>query len=91
MTASVVDAPQTAPDGDRAVRTVVVELQGGLDGPLTLLTMLRGRRYDVVDLRAEIGTESSRLTVSVLLPAARTDVLLERLRRVPVVLDARPA
>ena len=78
-------AADPGPDG----RSVVVELVPGPDGPLAILTMLRGRRYDVVDVRVE--RRGARMTVSVALPPSRMPVLLERLRRIPVVLAAHAA
>ncbi|MCW0212686.1 MAG: hypothetical protein OJJ54_04960 [Pseudonocardia sp.] len=67
-------------------RLVRTRLDGGMDAVLRVVTLLRGRAYEVrgmsVDLRR--GT----LEVTVLLDADGTALLLERLRRLPSVRTA---
>jgi hypothetical protein len=71
--------------------TVVVQVTAGLDGVLRVAAMLRGRRYPVRDLTVDVheGATASELRATVLLSGPDTDLLLERLRRMPAVLAAR--
>lgn len=89
MTASLLDPPARTAAPLRDVLTFTVGLEPGMDGPLSVLTMLRGRRYDVVDARIEL--RGAHLTLRVAMDATGADLLLERLRRIPVVLDAHRA
>lgn len=89
MTASLLDARAPHPPATRPARDILsftVGLEAGMDGPLSVLTMLRGRRYDVVDTRIEL--RGAHLTLRIAMPESGADLLLERLRRIPVVLDA---
>lgn len=87
MTASLLcSRPESAPRPARDIHSFTLGLQEGLDGPASVLSMLRGRRYDVVDARIEL--RGAHMTVRVALPASRAELLLERLRRLPLVLDA---
>jgi hypothetical protein len=92
MTHSLATRPQT-----RAVTTeypmhrcVVVHVDGGLDGVLRVLTTLRGRQYRVRDLAVQVheGVRVSEVRATVVLTADHTDLLLDRLRRLPAVLTA---
>lgn len=71
-------------------RSVTVHLVDGLDGVLKVAMMLRGRRYRVRDLSVDVreGVVESVFTCTIALSAADTALLLERLRRVPVVVSA---
>lgn len=85
--------PRTAAAGPPefpAHRAVVVGATGGLDGVVRIATMLRGRRYRVRDLAVQVreGVVVSDIRVVVVLTASETDLLLERLRRLSVVLSA---
>lgn len=73
-----------------AHRTVIIGSTGGLDGVMRIATMLRGRRYRVRDLAVHVreGVVVSEIRVVVVLTASETDLLLERLRRLAVVLSA---
>lgn len=71
-------------------RAITVHVTGGFDGSLRVLVMLRGRRYRVRDLAVEVyeGVVQSRIDCTITLSAAETRLLLERLRRIPVVVTA---
>lgn len=83
-------APEIRPAGFAAHRTVTVGVAGGLDAVLRVAMMLRGRRYRVRDLAVHVreGVVVSEIRVVVVLTADETDLLLERLRRLPEVLGA---
>jgi len=74
-------------------RSITAHLTGGLDGVLRVVTMLRGRAYRVRDLSADVGegVVETRVRCTVVLTAAGTSLLLERLRRMPVVVSAEAA
>jgi hypothetical protein len=69
---------------------VVIHVTSGLDGVVRVATMLRGRRYRVRDLAVDVreGVLVSEVRATVLLTAAETGLLLERLRRLAVVVHA---
>lgn len=71
-------------------RSVVAHVTGGLDGVLRVVAMLRGRVYRVRDLQVEVreGIAESRVDCTALLTPAEIDLLLARLRRMPVVASA---
>jgi hypothetical protein len=78
--------PPGATDPGRRQRLVRTRLDGGMDAVHRVVTLLRGRGYEVrgmsVDLRR--GT----LDVTLLVTPDETALLLERLRRLPSVLAA---
>lgn len=82
------------PAGDAAphYRTVAIHLTDGLDGVVRVVTVLRGRSYRVRDVRVDVreGVAESRIDATVLLTGAATELLLARLRRMPVVVSAEP-
>lgn len=67
-----------------------MHVTGGLDGALRVVAMLRGRRYRVRDLSVDVreGVVESRITCTIVLTTNETTLLLERLRRLPVVVAA---
>jgi hypothetical protein len=71
-------------------RSVTVHLVDGLDGVVKVAVMLRGRGYRVRDLSVDIheGVVESVFTCTIALSATDTELLLERLRRLPVVVSA---
>jgi hypothetical protein len=71
-------------------RCVTVQLTDGLDGAHRVISMLRTRRYAVRDLRVSIceGVVVSEVRCTVVSTAADIALLLERLRRIPVVVAA---
>lgn len=73
-----------------AHRTVIVLVTGGLDGVVRIATVLRGRRYRVRELAVDVreGVVVSEIRATVVLTASETDLLLERLRRLPAVVSA---
>ncbi|HEV7471958.1 MAG: hypothetical protein JWP64_4255 [Pseudonocardia sp.] len=83
--AALLDPPR-ATDPGRRQRLVRTRLDGGMDAVHRVVTLLRGRGYEVrgmsVDLRR--GT----LDVTLLVTPDETALLLERLRRLPSVLAA---
>jgi hypothetical protein len=85
LDSAVLDSPVTT-DAGRRQRLVRTRLDGGMDAVQRVVTLLRGRGYEVrgmsVDLRR--GT----LDVTLLVTPAETALLLERLRRLPSVLGA---
>ncbi|WP_409465592.1 hypothetical protein [Amycolatopsis sp. GA6-003] len=74
-------------------RAVTAHVTGGLAGALRVLTLLHGRRYPVRGLDVDVreGVVESRVSCTVLLTARETGLLLERLRRIPVVVSAENA
>jgi hypothetical protein len=84
MTAVALAPAPTAFD-EPAYRSVTASVTGGLDGALRVMTLLRGRRYRVRDLGVHVG--EGRVTCTVLLTPADLDLLLARLRRLPVVVS----
>jgi hypothetical protein len=90
LDAAVPDAalldPPAATDPGRRQRLVRTRLDGGMDAVHRVVTLLRGRGYEVrgmsVDLRR--GT----LDVTLLVTRDETALLLQRLRRLPSVLAA---
>ena len=80
----VVDAPE------ETFHAIDAHLDEGFDGAVRVLTMLRTRRYDVRDVTVAVADGGAGCTVrcTVVLTAARADVLLERLRRMPAVTSA---
>jgi hypothetical protein len=78
--------PPAATDPGRRQRLVRTRLDGGMDAVHRVVTLLRGRGYEVrgmsVDLRR--GT----LDVTLLVTRDETALLLQRLRRLPSVLAA---
>lgn len=79
-------APPAATDPGRRQHLVRTRLDGGMDAVHRVVTLLRGRGYEVrgmsVDLRR--GT----LDVTLLVTPDETALLLQRLRRLPSVLAA---
>lgn len=76
-------------DEFRADRKVIVHVAEGLDGVLRVAMMLRGRRYRVRDLAMTIREGAlSEIRVTVVLTASETELLLNRLRRFPIVVSA---
>jgi hypothetical protein len=73
-----------------AQRRVTAYVGGGLDGALRVVAMLRGRMYRVHDLSVDVrdGVVESPVSATVSLTAAEADLLVERLRRMPVVVSA---
>jgi tRNA U34 2-thiouridine synthase MnmA/TrmU len=71
-------------------RTITAHVSGGFDGALRVATMLRSRGYRVRGLSLDIqeGTVPSRFECTLELHAADVGLLLERLRRIVVVLAA---
>jgi hypothetical protein len=71
-------------------RTVIILVTGGLDDVMRVAMMLRGRRYRVRDLAVVVreGVVVSEIRATVVLTASETDLLLERLRRLPSVISA---
>lgn len=64
-----------------------VRVTGGLDGALRVLTLLHGRRYQVRDVSMDVRDDvvESRIDCTVTVTAVEVPLLLERLRRIPVV------
>ncbi|MFD2473488.1 hypothetical protein [Amycolatopsis silviterrae] len=71
-------------------RAVTAHVTGGLAGALRVMTLLHGRRYPVRNLDVDVreGVVESRVSCTLLLTAGETGLLLERLRRIPVVVSA---
>jgi len=71
-------------------RSVTVQMTGGLDGAHRVITMLRTRRYHVRDLTVSIreGVVVSEVRCTVVSTTTDTALLLERLRRIPIVVAA---
>ncbi|HZZ51648.1 MAG TPA: hypothetical protein VFE65_32540 [Pseudonocardia sp.] len=71
-------------------RSITAHVTDGLDGLLKVTTMLRSRGYRVRDLSVDIreGVIESLITCTIALNTADTELLIERLRRVPVVVSA---
>jgi hypothetical protein len=74
-------------------RSVVIHVDGGLDAALRVAMMLRGRQYSVLDLAVDVreGLAVSEVRATVVLAGPDTDLLLERLRRLSVVVTAEKA
>ncbi|MFJ9567916.1 hypothetical protein ACIRQQ_48880 [Streptomyces fuscichromogenes] len=71
-------------------RSVVTRVTGALDGVTRVVTMLRARGYVVRNLKADIQeTLDSEIRATVDLTAGQTDLLLERLRRLAIVVNVR--
>lgn len=92
---SLSDAVPTAGRGAREYpthRAVVVYVTGGLDGVLRVMTLLRGRAYRVRDVEVDVreGVVESRVGATAYLTGVEADLLLARLRRMPVVVSAEP-
>ncbi|MBO0849522.1 MAG: hypothetical protein J2P20_08675 [Pseudonocardia sp.] len=73
-------------------RAVVVYVTGGLDGVLRVMTLLRERAYRVRDVDVDVheGVLESRVGATAYLTSEEADLLLARLRRMPVVVSAEP-
>ncbi|MFF4259848.1 hypothetical protein ACFY1L_52790 [Streptomyces sp. NPDC001663] len=72
-----------------APRRVVTHVTGALDGVMRVVTVLRARGYVVRDLSVDVREElHSELRATVVVTAQQADLLLERLRRLAVVVDA---
>lgn len=71
-------------------RAVVVYVTGGLDGVLRVMALLRGRAYRVRDVEVDVreGVVESRVGATAYLTGGEADLLLARLRRMPVVVSA---
>jgi hypothetical protein len=71
-------------------RAITAHVTDGLDGVLKVAMMLRGRGYRVRDLSVDVreGVVESVFTCTIALSTSDTALLLERLRRVPVVVSA---
>ena len=82
--------PVDGKGGPTEHRGMLLHVTGGLAGVLRVVTMLHTRRYRVGDLAVEIreGEVVSEVRVTVVLIASEADLLLERLRRLPVVIGA---
>ena len=72
---------------------VTARMTGGLHEALRVAMMLRGRNYQVRELNVEVheGPAGSSLRAAVVLTAREAALLLERLRRIPVVVGAELA
>lgn len=81
--------PRARPEFPRH-RSITAHVTDGLDGLLKVTTMLRSRGYRVRDLSVDIreGVIESLVTCTIALNTADTVLLIERLRRVPVVVSA---
>ena len=71
--------------------TVTAHVSGGLESALKVVSMLHGRRYVVRDLGVQVGADRSSVTCTALVTSAERDLLLARLRRLPVVVSAGSA
>lgn len=71
-----------------AAHGVSVLVTGGDDGLLTVLSMLRSRRWAVRDVRADLAGEVGRVDVRVVPDGRDPQLLLEQLRRVVAVVRA---
>jgi hypothetical protein len=67
-----------------------MDVTGGLDGALKVMTTLRGRRYQVRDMRVDIGDTASASTVRCTVVATESEcqTLMAQLRRCPAVVSA---
>jgi hypothetical protein len=90
MTATLALEPSPTATDAPTHRSVTAHVTGGLDGALRVMTLLRGRRYQVRDFGVHVGEglAGSRVTCTVLLTAADVDLMLARLRRLPAVVSA---
>jgi hypothetical protein len=88
MTAVALEPTPTATDAPTH-RSVTAHVTGGLDGALRVMTLLRGRRYQVRDFGVHVveSLDEGRVTCTVLLAPADLDLMLARLRRLPVVVS----
>jgi hypothetical protein len=71
-------------------REFITHVTGGLDGAVRVAMMLRGRNYQVRDLAIDVreGVLFSEVRATVAVTAAEAELLLKRLRRLPVVVSA---
>src|SRR5215469_9891913 len=71
-------------------RSFITHVTGGLDGAVRVAMMLRGRNYQVRELAIDVrgGIVFSEVRVTVVATAAEAELLLKRLRRLPVVVSA---
>lgn len=78
------------PNAPEKHRSITAHVVGGLDGVLRVVTLLRGRRYRVRRLEIEVADSvlETRVECTVMLAASGSDLLLERLRRLPTVVSA---
>ena len=79
-------APVCTASDEPVYCSVTASVTGGLDGALRVMTLLRGRRYQVRDLHVHV--DEGRVTCAVLLTPAELDLMLARLRRLPSVVSA---
>lgn len=86
VTSALVDSSNRFP----IHRSLTAFVTSGLAGVIRVLMLLHSRRYLVADVRVQVreGVLESRVSCTVLLTPSQNDLLLERLRRIPVVVSA---
>ncbi|GAB3574651.1 hypothetical protein GCM10027445_35860 [Amycolatopsis endophytica] len=74
----------------RVHRSFDAFVTNGLAGVVRVLMLLHSRRYAVTNLRIDVreGVVESRVSCSVSVTPAQNALLLEQLRRIPVVVSA---
>lgn len=82
------------PEGGHDVRRnrfLTASVAGGFDGVMHVAMMLRTRQYQVTKLSVDVGCSSTRsaVRVTVRLTSAEARLLLERMRRLPLVVTAQ--